>query len=205
MYGSGGGEDRNTKSDVGTCSRIWGRRSLVIKPLSLFIGLASGSWGVNGVRPGGFWCSTVDEHASSGAFSMNEPLQEELGFGVAASLALTGPLALGALGAFGAFGALGALGVFGALVALVALGAFGALGAPGAPGAPFAFLTGVGFRRGVRSSIGMTFFRILSVSIPADVGSERPEKSGSCRGGGNGERLYVKVGTATWGCIGYEG
>lgn len=41
--------------------------------------------------------------------------------------------------------------------------------------------------------------------IPADVGSEGPEKSGSCRGGGNGEGLYVKVGMVAGGCIGYEG
>jgi len=42
------------------------------------------------------------------------------------------------------------------------------------------------------------------VSIPADVGFKGPEKSGSCRGGGNGEGLYVKLDMATGGCIGSE-
>ena len=105
----------------------------------------------------------MDEHT---AFSMDGPLEGELGFDIAAFLVLAGALALGAL---------------------------------------FVFVTGVGFRRGGRSSIGMTFVRVLWVSIPADVSCEGPEKSGSCRGGGNGEVLYVKLGMVTGGCIGYGG
>jgi len=125
LDGSDEGEDRNIKSDVGTCGRIWGRRPLVAQPLSLLIGLASGSWSGNVVYPGGCWCSIVDEHTPSGAFSMNGPLEEGLAFDVVASLVLAGALALGALGAL------------------------------------FAFVTGVGFRRGGSSSMGMAFLRAL--------------------------------------------
>lgn len=122
MDGSGGGEDWNKRSGVGACGRIWGHCSSVAEPLSLLTGLASGSWSGNNACPGSFLFSPVEEHLPSGTFSIDEPLEEELGFDVVASLALARTLPLGAL---------------------------------------FAFVTGVGFRRGGRSSIGMTFFRTL--------------------------------------------